>query len=121
MGGNIKALGESTLALVAERFRILGDPVRLRLLQALAGGEKSVMELVSEAGTTQANVSKHLQLLRRAGLLRRRKQGLHVYYSIGDPTVFALCDAVCGSLERHRKEELSLFRKAGPRRSSPGR
>jgi len=107
-----KLLNEETLVLVAERFRMLGDPVRLRLLQSLAEGEKSVTALVEESGATQANVSKHLQHLLRAGLASRRKDGLHVYYQVADPSVFDLCDAVCGSLTEQRARELSALRRS---------
>ena len=89
------------LELVAERFRILGEPMRLQLVQCLLAGEKTVGELVEATGATQANVSRHLQTLNRAGILGRRKDGLRVYYSIEDDTVFDLCDHVCGSLRRH--------------------
>lgn len=86
---------------VAERFRILGEPMRLQLVHALIDGEKAVGELVEATGATQANVSRHLQTLNNAGILRRRKQGLRVYYRIEDASVFELCDHVCGSLQRH--------------------
>jgi ArsR family transcriptional regulator len=85
--------------LVAGRFKILAEPMRLRLLHALRTGEKSVGELVEEMGAGQANVSKHLALLHRARLVDRRKEGLNVYYRIADPAIFALCDLVCASLE----------------------
>jgi ArsR family transcriptional regulator len=115
-----KVLSEKTLELVAERFRVLGDPVRLRLLQALEPGEKSVAELVEATGANQANVSKHLQLLLKAGVVQRRREGLFVYYSIRDERVFQLCDVVCGSLADHFTKELSELpraaRKAGSRR-----
>jgi DNA-binding transcriptional ArsR family regulator len=103
------ALKEETLDLVAERFRLLGDPLRLRLLQTLAEGEHSVAELVDMSSTTQANISKHLQLLLRAGLVKRRKQGLHSYYSIADPSVFQLCDLVCGSIGTHLNVQLAAL------------
>ena len=102
-----KPLSDKTMELVAERFRVLGDPVRLRLLQALEPGEKSVAELVEATGASQANVSKHLQLLLRAGVVERRREGLFVYYSIRDARVFQLCDVVCGSLAEHYARELS--------------
>ena len=102
-----KALSEKTLELVAERFRVLGDPVRLRLLQALEPGEKSVADLVTKTGASQANVSKHLQLLLKAGVVQRRREGLFVYYSIRDARVFQLCDVVCGSLADHFTKELA--------------
>jgi len=104
-----KFLKEETLDLVAERFRLLGDPMRLRLLQTLADGERTVAELVETASTTQANVSKHLQQLLRAGLVRRRKDGLYSYYSIADPSVFQLCDLVCGSIGARLNDQLAAL------------
>jgi ArsR family transcriptional regulator len=109
-----KPLKEETLELVAERFRLLGDPLRLRLLQTLAAGEISVAQLVETTSTTQANVSKHLQLLLRAGLVKRRKDGLHSYYSIADASVFPLCDLVCGSLSAHLEGQLAAFEALRP-------
>lgn len=102
-----KLLNNKTLELVAERFRVLGDPVRLSLVQALQEGEKSVADLVALTGASQANVSKHLQLLLRAGVVERRREGLYVYYSVRDSRVFELCDVVCGSLADHFTKELS--------------
>jgi len=84
--------------LVAARFRTLGEPIRIRILQALQGGDRNVTELVTGVGSTQPNISKHLRILQDAGLVARRQEGNNVYYSIADPTVFDLCDAVCGSI-----------------------
>jgi ArsR family transcriptional regulator len=100
-------MNERTLELVAERFRVLGDPLRLRLLQAMGTGELSVSELVTNTSTSQANVSKHLGMLLRAGLIRRRKEGLRVFYAPADPSVFKICDLVCGSLQDRLAKELS--------------
>lgn len=100
-------MNERTLEMVAERFRVLGDPTRLQLLQAIQNSELSVSELVTIIGTSQANVSKHLGMLLRAGLIQRRKDGLKVYYSPADPAVFKLCDLVCGSLQDRLARELS--------------
>jgi DNA-binding transcriptional ArsR family regulator len=94
-------LSPDALELVAERFRTLGEPTRLRLLDALRKGERSVGTLVEVLGTGQANVSKHLQLLHAAGFVGRRREGTTVYYHLADPTVFKLCDLVCGRLEDH--------------------
>lgn len=113
-----KPLSEKTLELVAERFRLLGDPLRLRLLQSLERGERSVADLVAATGATQANVSKHLQLMLRGGVLQRRREGLFVYYSIRDARVFELCSLVCGSLTDHFSRELSSFAETP---SAPGR
>ena len=86
---------------IAERFRLLGEPTRIRLLDALRGGEKSVGVLSDEVSSSQQNVSKHLGLLYRAGLLAREKDGNTVRYAIADDGVFALCDEVCGGIQRH--------------------
>ena len=88
-----------TIDLVAERFRTLGEPMRLRLLELLRAGEASVGDLVERTGGGQANVSKHLQILLAGGLVARRKEGTTVLYSLADPSVFRLCDIVCGSVE----------------------
>ncbi len=93
-------LSEAALELVARRFAVLAEPMRLRLLQALFAEERNVSELVELTGGTQANVSRHLQTLTAAGLVARRKEGLQVFYRISDPTIFRLCELVCGSLEK---------------------
>jgi ArsR family transcriptional regulator len=107
-----KMLNDKTLELVAERFRLLGDPVRLRLLQTLEGREMAVADIVAATGASQANVSKHLQLMLRGGVVQRRREGLFVYYSVNDPRVFQLCDVVCGSLADHLTRELSQLTEA---------
>lgn len=67
---------------MARVFHALGEPMRLRLLNALSTGEQSVNELVAATGTSQPNVSKHLSVLFNAGMLRRRKEGVKVYYAL---------------------------------------
>jgi DNA-binding transcriptional ArsR family regulator len=100
-------LSPEAIDLVAERFRVLGEPTRLRLLNALRQGDRSVTELVAAIGTTQANVSKHLQVLYAAGFVSRRREGTTVVYQLADPSVFQLCELVCGrldaTLEKRRK------------------
>ena len=86
------------MAIVAERFRVLGEPMRIRILDALRSRERTVNDLVAATGTTQANISKHLTLLHRLGFVARRKEGTHVFYRVEDPDVFSLCDLVCGCL-----------------------
>jgi len=100
-------LTAEALDLVARRFAVLAEPMRLRLIQALFDGEKNVTELVEATGGTQANISRHLQTLTAAHVLARRKEGLQVFYRIGDPTIPKLCELVCGSLEK------SLTRQVG--------
>jgi DNA-binding transcriptional ArsR family regulator len=92
-------LRDDLVELIADRFRILGEPTRIKLLQRLREGEASVLELTELIGTTQQNVSKHLAVLTGAGLLARRRQGTYSYYRIIDESVFALCEVVCGSLQ----------------------
>lgn len=95
-----KQLPYEALILVAARFRILGEPTRLQLLQSLMSAEKSVQELCVETGLAQANVSKHLSLLSEHGIVARRKEGLFSMYSVADESVFEMCQAVCGALEK---------------------
>jgi ArsR family transcriptional regulator len=93
-------LNDQALEIVARRFAVLAEPMRLRLIQALFAGERNVTELVEATGGTQANVSRHLQTLIAAHVLARRKEGLQVFYRISDPTIPKLCELVCGSLEK---------------------
>ena len=90
---------------VAARFKALAEPARLQLLQHLRSGDASVSELVEETGLTQANVSKHLQLLLRLGFVTRRKDGLHAYYALADKDIFRLCDLMCGRMQRELKKQ----------------
>ena len=94
-------LTPSLAELIAQRFRVLGEATRIRLLDRLREGEASVQELTEAVPTSQQNVSKHLGLLAQAGLVARRKDGNLVLYRIADESVFELCEQVCGSLERH--------------------
>ena len=91
-------LSPATITLVAERFRALAEPARLRIMQALRDGERTVGELVEATGLNTANVSKHLQLLHGFGFVSRRKEGLYVYYGRAGDDVFRLCDNMCGRL-----------------------
>ncbi len=93
-------LSDAALELVARRFAVLAEPMRLRLIQALFEGEKNVNALVGQTGGTQANISRHLQTLTQAHVLSRRKEGLQVFYAIADPSIYKLCELVCGSLEK---------------------
>jgi DNA-binding transcriptional ArsR family regulator len=102
-------MSPEALDLVARRFAVLAEPMRLRLLQSLFDGERNVNALVSLTGGTQANVSRHLQTLTEARLLKRRKEGLQVFYSLADPTIFRLCELVCGSLEKEHAAMAGAF------------
>ncbi len=87
---------------VARQFKVLAEPARLALLNALKDGERTVSELMADTALGQANVSKHLKVLRDAGFVTRRKDGLHVFYALRDEDVFTLCDIMCGRLQGER-------------------
>ena len=106
-------LPDELVELIAERFRLIGEPVRIRLLDRLTAGDRSVGELAAELGATQQNVSKHLATLHRAGLLTRRKEGNRVLYSVADPTVLALCATVCDGLRTQVSELARIVGAAG--------
>jgi DNA-binding transcriptional ArsR family regulator len=93
-------LPDDLAALIARRFRVIGEPMRIRLLDRLRDGEATVSALAGELGASQQNISKHLALLADVGIVGRRKAGNHVYYRIVDEGVFALCDEVCGSVQQ---------------------
>lgn len=104
-------LTESNAAAIAERFKALAEPLRLRLLQALRNGEASVGDLVTRTGAGQANVSKHLQVLFQQGYVDRRKDGTTMWYRVSDPNVFAMCELVCGGLEEELDRRRKLLRR----------
>ena len=93
-------LPEPLIELVAQRFRVLGEPMRIKLLDRLREAPATVTELQEALGATQQNVSKHLGILHAAGIVSRTKHGNHTRYQISDPDVFDLCDQVCGSVRR---------------------
>jgi ArsR family transcriptional regulator len=92
-------LSDDLVELIADRFRALSEPTRIKLLDRLREGEATVLGLTELIGTTQQNVSKHLGVLQRAGVVARRKEGNFAYYRIVDEGVLSMCEAVCGSLQ----------------------
>jgi DNA-binding transcriptional ArsR family regulator len=90
--------------LIAQRFRVLSEPMRIKLLDRLRDGDASVSELQEALGASQQNVSKHLGVLLAAAMVSRTKQGTSARYSIADPGVFTLCEHVCGGLRRQLSE-----------------
>ena len=99
--------------LVAQRFRVLGDPTRIRLLDALRDGEATVGDLTDRLGATQQNISKHLGVLHQAGFVSRTKRGTFCHYAIADDGVYALCEQVCGGV-RDQVRDLNQILTGGP-------
>jgi DNA-binding transcriptional ArsR family regulator len=111
-GGDSFDLTDPVIDLVAERFRVLGEPMRIRLLNELRERELSVGELREATGASQQNVSKHLGILLQAGMVRREKVGNQARYAIADPGVFELCEHVCGGVRRRLDEIDTILRDA---------
>jgi DNA-binding transcriptional ArsR family regulator len=89
---------DEELESIALHFRLLGEPMRLKILRAVCAGPRSVNDIVAAVDATQANVSKHLSLLATAGILMRKKDGQCVYYSLKDQFTLKLCELVHGQL-----------------------
>ena len=110
------AMTAAQLALVAERFKVLAEPARLRVLDALRHGARHVTALVEATGLQQANLSRHLQQLYVHGFVVRSRQGTFVHYAIADPQVYALCELMCGQLERSERRRRAAASRKGPAR-----
>lgn len=93
-------LPDPLIEMIAQRFRVLSEPMRIKLLDQLRAGPATVNELTLAARTSQQNASKHLAILHQAGIIRREKVGTTARYEIADQSVFALCDQVCGGLRQ---------------------
>jgi ArsR family transcriptional regulator len=104
-----KELDDQALTLIAGRFRLLAEPMRLKILHTLSGKEMNVSELVAATGANQANISKHLGILLDAGIVSRRKEGLTANYRIADETIFELCDVVCSRLQTQFESRQSIL------------
>lgn len=89
-----RELPEADLERVAVQFRLLGEPMRLKILQALCVKPLTVGEIVDVTGATQPNISKHLLLLASAGMITRKKDGQFVYYAMSNPLIMKLCQLV---------------------------
>jgi DNA-binding transcriptional ArsR family regulator len=108
-------LPDTLVDLIAQRFRALGEPSRIRILECLRVSPHTVHELAERLGFTQQNVSKHLGLLHSLGIVTRRKEGGYSYYAIGDHSVIRMCDEVCGTLQRQVAELHELIGEGQPR------
>ena len=95
---NIRPLTAEEFEQIAARFKMLGEPMRLRILQTVCSERRNVTDIVAAVGSTQANVSKHLALLTAAGILARRKHGQNVFYAVKDRLAVKLCELVRAQL-----------------------
>ncbi len=111
---------EEMLEVIASRFRLLGEPARLRLLHALEQGDRTVGELTEQLRGSQPNISRHLNALFEGGLVARRREGNTVCYSIADPMIFKVCELMCASAREQirMRMELMVGRPARARRGS---
>jgi len=91
---------EHLLERIADRLKAMADPTRLKILHSLQSGERCVSDVLARVGGSQANVSKHLSVLRHAGLVGCRRDGVNVYYRIEDQGVFKICSIMCDTLDR---------------------
>ena len=112
----MKGLPPEALEEVAAYFQTLSEPTRLQILNYLREGERNVGELAQLCGYTAANVSRHLTMLTKQGMVARETRGTSVYYRIADNQIYALCDLVCGSIarqfERTARERKAFVRTA---------
>jgi len=104
-----KPLSDELMVLIAERFKVLGEPVRLRILHFIGESEKTVNEIAAGTGASQPNVSKHLKVMQESGLLKRRQEKNFNYYSVADASIFEMCDTVCNSLRDRLETQSKLL------------
>ena len=111
MGGAVQPASEQLFEKIAQHLKAMADPTRLRILHLLHDGELCVNDVLKVVGGSQANVSKHLAVLRRAGLVECRRDGVNAYYRIHDPSVFVICRGVCDSLERQLNADRKFLKR----------
>lgn len=113
------SLSEEALDAIADFFKLLSEPSRLKILCTLKGGPRNVTEIMEISGLGQANVSKHLKLMARAGLVRRTPQGTNAYYEIDNPAIFALCELACATLSAKFQQQAETLAQLHAFKQSP--
>ena len=93
------------LTKVADYFKVLSEVSRIMVLCSLKSGPRNVKEIMEETGLGQANVSKHLKILKDGGFVNRKQEGVSAYYEIVDPIIFELCELVCDRLSIRLEEQ----------------
>jgi DNA-binding transcriptional ArsR family regulator len=111
----VHPLPDPLVDLIARRFRVLGEPMRIKLLDRLRDGSATVGELAEATDASQQNVSKHMGVLLEAGMVSRTRDGNFTRYEIADPTIFDLCERVCGGLRQQLAELDSILDQGGVR------
>jgi ArsR family transcriptional regulator len=96
-----KGMSDELIELIAARFRVLSEPMRLKILNVLNREELNVNDIVQATGSGQANISKHLGILFKEGIVARRKEGLNTFYRVADESIFVLCESVCATIDEH--------------------
>lgn len=99
-GEDMKEVSTQLLERIADRLKAMADPMRLRILHCLQSGERNVNDILQLVGSSQANVSKHLAVLKKAGLVNCRRSGTSVFYFIEDEDIFSICRICCDGLQR---------------------
>jgi ArsR family transcriptional regulator len=113
-------LSDEMVSRIAERFRGLADPTRIRILLRLQAGECNVSTLAVEIGVAQASISKHLAVLRGLGFVQVRREGVQAFCSIRDPALPRLCQLMCDGVARHAQEQhAALGLAVKPRAAKP--
>ncbi len=105
----MQSLDDRALEQIAEYFRALSEPLRLKILNALRDGPRNVSDLTDLLGCSQANVSKHLTVLTKIGLTERESRGNCVYYRMADERTYQLCDLVCGQISERLMAQVRLM------------
>jgi DNA-binding transcriptional ArsR family regulator len=93
---------------VASYFSVLSEPMRLRIMHCICETEKTVSQIVDETGATQTNISRHLGMMHKSGVLARRKEGNQVYYRAADAAMVELCRGVCKRISERMDEKIPL-------------
>lgn len=107
MGDEVDKL-DHAFDLVASYFSVLSEPMRLRIMHAICEEEKTVSQIVAELGATQTNISRHLNLMHRNGVLARRKEGNQVHYRAADAAMVEICRSVCNRIAAQLDENKPL-------------
>lgn len=117
----MELLDERALVHVADFFRAMAEPQRLKILNSLRDGPRNVGDLTLALACSQANVSKHLALLSKTGLVERESRGTSVYYRIADPRTYELCDLVCGQIAQRLMDQARGLGALAPAAATAGR